>query len=277
VIYNFSYWTAQIASSDKETWAIRLINRMGHDLETTGLAKAARSVVTMPDMYYKLADLAGLLRQNPQLGDRLGSYPAFLSLAERDDFRQLGQDNDFQNAWKNLAPIPQLLNNSRFRAMLNNDALTAMILNLVRTEWDDLGGYLKTGKSLKYDPINILGCWDFNLSVSFTMYRQARPNIQPNAMRAAREWMRSAYSDTTFIAGADGQVFLKNLPTLKTQPGRLPTTEKATWKGQWKDNGTNYDLSLSSNGQNKSMTAHTDGTRMTIKSGNDSWVFDRED
>ena len=101
VIYNFSYWTIQIAPSDNETKAMRLINQMGRDLATTGLAKTARSVVLMPDMYYKLADLAGLLRQNPQLSDRLESYPAFLSLAERDDFKQLGQDNGFQNAWKN--------------------------------------------------------------------------------------------------------------------------------------------------------------------------------
>jgi len=277
IIFNLTYWTCQIAPSSGETKAMRLVNQMGRDLATTGLAKTARSAVLMPNMFYKLADLAGLLRQNPQLNDRLESYPAFLSLAERDDFKQLGQDNNFQSAWKNLAPITQLLNDPQVRAMLKNNDLTAMILGIVQTDWDDLNGYLKTGKSLKYDPVKILGRWDFNVSVTITLFRQARPNIQPNAMRAARTWMTEAYANTTFIAGADGQAFLKDLPRIKTQPNQPPVTEKATWKGKWKDSGTDYDLSLNSNGQSKSMTARTDGQRLTLQSGNDSFVFDRED
>jgi hypothetical protein len=48
------------------------------------------------------------------------------------------------------------------------------------------------------------------------------------------------------------------------------------FQGQWKSNGSNYDFSLNGNDQHKSMTAHTDGLRLTTKSGNDSWVFDRE-
>ena len=89
--------------------------------------------------------------------------------------------------------------------------------------------------------------------------------------------MTEAYANTTFIAGADGQAFLKDLPRIKTQPNQPPVTEKATWKGKWKDSGTDYDLSLNSNGQSKSMTARTDGQRLTLQSGNDSFVFDRED
>ncbi len=279
VLYNFSYMTVQIAPSDNETRTIKLINRLGRDLETTGLAKTARSVFVMPDMYYKSADLAGLLRQNPQLSSRLATYPAFLSLAERDDFKQLGQDNDFQNAWKNLAPITQLLNNPRVKAMLKNNDLTAMIFSIVQRDWDDLNGYLKTGKSPKYDSEKILGHWDFNVSVTITMLRQARPNIQPDALRAARAWMTEAYADTTFVAGADRQAFLKNLPHLKIQPNNQPPTiEKTEWQGQWKNNGINYDLSLGNNGQSKLMTAHTDGMRLTIKSDKDpALVFDRED
>jgi Colicin V production protein len=278
VIYNLSYVTAQVAPSDNETRTIKFINRLGRDLETIGLAKTARSVFVMPDMYYKLADLAGLLRQNPQLSDRLATYPAFLSWSERDDFKQLGQDGDFQNSWKNLSPINQLMDNSQFKTMLNNNDLTTMIFNIVQGDWDDLNGYLKTGKSPKYDSEKILGRWDFNASVTITTLRQTQPNIQPNAMRAARTWMTQAYADTTFVAGADKQAFLKNLPHLKIQPNQLPTTEKGTWQGQWKDDGIDYDLSLSNNGQSKLMTVRTDGKRLTIKSGKDPvLVFDHEE
>ena len=278
VIYNLSYVTAQVAPSDNETRTIKFINRLGRDLETIGLAKTARSVFVMPDMYYKLADLAGLLRQNPQLSDRLATYPAFLSWSERDDFKQLGQDGDFQNSWKNLSPINQLMDNSQFKTMLNNNDLTTMIFNIVQGDWDDLNGYLKTGKSPKYDSEKILGRWDFNASVTITTLRQTQPNIQPNAMRAARTWMTQAYADTTFVAGADKQAFLKNLPHLKIQPNQPPITEKSTWQGQWKDDGIDYDLSLSNNGQSKLMTVRTDGKRLTIKSGKDPvLVFDHEE
>ena len=116
--------------------AIRMINQMGHDLGATGLAGAARSLVPLPDMYYQLADLAGLLRQNPQLKDRLENYPAFLSLAERDDFKQLGQDSDFQSAWESSAPIAQFLSNTQVKAMLQNNELTTMVLGTLAGELD---------------------------------------------------------------------------------------------------------------------------------------------
>ena len=153
-----------------------------------------------------------------------------------------------------------------------------MIFNIVQGDWDDLNGYLKTGKSPKYDSEKILGRWDFNASVTITTLRQTQPNIQPNAMRAARTWMTQAYADTTFVAGADKQAFLKNLPHLKIQPNQPPITEKSTWQGQWKDDGIDYDLSLSNNGQSKLMTVRTDGKRLTIKSGKDPvLVFDHEE
>ena len=277
VIYNFTYWSTQIASSSNENKAMRLINQMGRDLATTGLAKTGRSMFVMPDMYYKLADLAGLLRQNPQLNDRLESYPAFLSLGERDDFKQLGQDSNLQGAWKNLAPITQLLKDPQVKTMLKNNNLTAMVFGILQTDLDDLNEYLQTGKSPKYDPIKILGRWDFNVSVTVNLFRQAHPNIQPNAMLAVRTWMTEAYADTTFMAGADGLALLKNLPHRKALPNQLPVTEKATWKGQWKNNGADYDLSLDNSGQSKLMTGHTDGHRLTLQSGTDSFVFDRQD
>jgi Colicin V production protein len=278
VIYDSSYWTAQIASSADEPISIKLLNKMGRDLESTGMSKVARAIDPMPEIYFKTADLAGLLCQNPALSDRLSNYPMFISLAERDDFKQLGQDGGFQNAWKNHSPIGQLLGNPQFKTILRNNDTVKLIWGIVQTDLDDLKDYLQNGHSQKYDSEKILGRWDFNINVAVTLFRQAQPNIQPNAMKATRAWMAQAYTDTVFIAGADGQVFLKNLPQLKTQPKQPPITEKVTWQGQWKKTGTNYNLSLSNNGQSKPMTAHTDGMRLTIQSGKDlPLIFDRED
>jgi len=276
VIYNLSYWTIQIAPSGNESFPIRLVNRMGSDLEDTGLTGAARSIVPFPEMYYKLADLAGLLRQNPQLKDRLESYPAFLSLAERDDFKQLGQSSDFQNAWENLSPISQLLGNRQVRAMLKNTALTAAILDIVQANWDDLNNYLKTGKSAKYDSEKLLGRWDFNVNVSVGMLLIVHPKISSAEIKGLRSLWSNAYAQTVFVAAADHQAFLENVPRFKVEKGVATAAEKLSFQGQWKNDGTNYELSLKGHGQHKSMTARTDGLRLTLKSATDAWVFDRE-
>jgi hypothetical protein len=271
-IYNFSYWTVQVAPSGDETRTTRLINDLGTGLQSTGLDKAARSVVTMPDNFYKVADLAGLICQNPQLSDRLGRYPAFLSLLERDDLQQLVQNSDFTNAWDTHAPMGQLLNEPQVKTLLENNDLINAVWDAVQANLDDLIAYLKTGKSAKYDGQPILGRWDFDVSVSVAMLRQTRPNIPSNEMRAIRALWSQSFANTTFIASGDGQAFLKSLPNFKNQP---PTPE--TWKGTWAAEATNYNLSLSNDGGNKTMSAQIGGGRLTLKDENNLLIFDRED
>lgn len=272
VIFDFSYWTAQAANSDGEGRSVRLLNQMGRDLESTGMARVARAIDPMPEMYFKAADLAGLLYQNPQLAGRLADYPMFTSLGERDDFKQLGQDADFQTAWKNRSPIGQLVNNANAKAIWRNNDTASLIWGIVQTDLDDLNGYLKTGHSEKYDSEKILGRWDFNVGASVGMLLQVQTKITSNEMKAIRAVWTQAYAQTTFLAGADGQAFLKNLPEFK--PDQPPAA--ATWQGQWKNDDTNYDLSLTGNGGNKSMTAQTDGLRLTIKDDKSTLIFDRE-
>jgi hypothetical protein len=100
-------------------------------------------------------------------------------------------------------------------------------------------------------------------------------------MRLLRAWATQSYAKTAFVAGADGQAFLKNLPHLKTQPGKTqpgqpPATEIATWQGKWKGDGADYELSLSSGGKNQSMPAQIEDTRLTIKDDKTTLVFARE-
>ena len=273
VIFNFSYWTAQVMASDNETRTTKFINHLGDDLQSTGLDKAGHSLAAMPENFYKVADLAGLIAQNPQLSDRLGNYPAFISLVERDDIQQLVKNSDFAAAWNAHAPMGQILNDPQFKTLLQNQDLINVVWGTVLTNLDDLTAYLKTGKSAKYDGEPILGRWDFDVGVSVAMLRQARPNIPSNEMRAIRAMWTQGFADTTFVAAGDGQAFLKSLPNFKKQP---PVRE--TWKGTWTASGTNYNLSLDCNGENKSMTAEIGGGRLTLKEDDKNiLIFDRED
>lgn len=275
VAFNFSYWSAQVATGADESWATRMMNRMGQDLQSTGMAKPARALVTLPADFYQMADLAGLLAQNRQLTDRLSSYPAFLSLVERDDLQQLTRNTDFSNAWSSAAPMGQLLNEPPAKDFLKNKELTETVWTTAQSNMDDLVEYLNTGKSAKYDGETILGRWDFNVSVTVAMLRQAHPKYTATEMRAARDWMTQAYADTKFVAGSDGQAFLKNLPRIK--PGTPPTTETTTWKGSWSTKDAAYDLTLTCDGETKVMTAQTTGARLTINDDKNALIFDHAD
>ena len=272
VIFNFSYWTAQVATSDDEGRLVKLLNRLGRDSETTGFAKIARAIDPMPEIYFKAADLAGLLWQNPQLRDRLADYPMLISVAERDDFQQLGQNASFQNAWKQHSPIENLINDSQFQSIRQNQDTVNLVWGIIRDNFDDLYAYLQTGQTAKSGSEQIVGRWDFNAGAATAIMLQSRPVISSREMRAMRAVLTQAYARTAFVAGADGQAFLKSLPHFKT-----PTTfDTAAWQGQWKNVGTNYNLSLNSNDRRQSMPAQINGTRLTIMDDKNTLVFDRE-
>src|ERR1019366_7089390 len=83
--------------------------------------------------------------------------------------------------------------------------------------------------------------------------------------------------NTVFAAGADGQTFLKNLPQhFKSQPNQPTTFDTATWQGQWKHDGDNYNVTLTSSGANKFAAATIDGPRLMLKTESETWIFDRE-
>ncbi len=294
VLFNLSYCTAQIASSDAQSRTTRLINQLGRDLESTGMNKAARAVATLPESYYKTADLAGLLCQNPQLGDRLAHYPAFLSLLERDDLKQLAQDNTFTSAAQGGVPIGQLFSDSQVKSILQNKDLINTVWGILQSNMDDLTGYLKTGQSARYDPEKILGFWDFNTATTVALVPIAQPKILPAQMLFARLWMTN-YAQTYLIVASDHQAFLHNLPHLKSssvgetatlhlwpiivyglRSGSLPDTESSTLTGQWESADGGYTLSFPNKGQSDPLKAQIKDNRLTLTtSDGDTLVFDR--
>lgn len=269
-IFNLSYWTAQVAPSDNEGKITRLINNLGEGLQSTGLDKAARAVGSVADTFYKTADFAGLLAQNPSLGSRLGSYPAFLSIAERDDIQPLTQDTSLVSSWQQGAPLGAILSDAQVKSIIENTNLRTAIWNTVQDNMDDLTNYLFTGKSLKYDPEKIVGRWSFDLVPALAAEREAHPKMTAADMKELRAVWGQAFSQTTFVAGTDGQVFLKNIPDFKTKP---ITAE--TWKGQWSGGGTHYDVTFDASSQTLSGTADSDGLRLTVKAGDNTYVFNR--
>jgi len=277
LIFNFSFWTVQVAASDAESTSTRLLNRLGEDTQNTGMSKTAAAVGTLPDDYYKLADLAGLICQNPRLSSRLAQYPMFLSLLERDDLQQLAADKDFSHDWAGHAPMGELLNEPAVQTVLKDNDLINTVLGVVEPNLDDLTTYLKTGKSPKYDPQIILGHWSFDVRVTFAYLRLTQPKISSSEMRSARDWMTQAYAQTTLIVAADNQAFLKYWPGQKVNLQTGQAMETINWKGQWSQDGTNYQFILSNSADSKTFAATTtDGQRLMFKDDKNIYVFDHQ-
>ena len=87
-VHALSYWTVQLASTEGDSKSMRLVNKLGHDLQSTGMARVGRVASSISDTYYDTADLAGLIFQNSLLEARLIRYPGLLSLGERAEFQR---------------------------------------------------------------------------------------------------------------------------------------------------------------------------------------------
>ena len=277
-IFNLSYWTTQVAASPKQPALVKLVNQMGQDLQATGMAKAASAVGALPEMYYQLADFSGELVQNPQISPRLATYPALTSLWERDDMQPLLQDGTLTNALTGEATLGEVLKAPTVQDFLKNQELSNLVLGILQTNMDDLTAYLKTGKSAKYDGEKIIGQWEFNAGVTLAWVRQSRPKMTATEMRAIRTLWSQGYSKTRILLTGDNKIFIKNLPRFKAVTGQPTATELNNWKGDWSRNDKGgYDLHLTGNGEDKYLTATTEGLRMSVKDGKNPLIFDRVD
>ncbi|HEY3762357.1 MAG TPA: CvpA family protein [Verrucomicrobiae bacterium] len=274
-IYNLSYWTLQIAPSDGEKFQYNFLNRLGRDLDATGMSKIACAIDPLPVNYFKTADLAGLLRQNPQLGGRLAAYPPFLSLAERDDFKNLAQDPSFMGPWQNHGPFDQLWSGSQIQFLWKSQTTVDMVRGLVEANLDDLTAYLHTGQSAKYDTEPILGRWDVSVMDSLHELLKTRANVPSNEMEAMRALWDHAYSNTVFVAASDNSAYLRNFPLITAETNRATSFTTVSLQGTWQNNG-NYQITLAGSGANKTATGSIDDSGLTLKIGSDRLILHHE-
>src|SRR5450756_887202 len=235
LIFNLTYLTVQAAAAvPQPSLMLRLANSLGKDLQASGLNRTAAAVGTLPPMYYKYADLAGFLVKNPLTATRFAEYPALTSLWERDDMQPLVTDSALTNALASGASVGELVNEAPVQDFLKNKEQTKLVNGIFEANMDDLMEYLKTGKSAKYDGEKILGEWQINVPVTIAWLRQSQPKIQASEMRAIRALWSAAYAQTTVLATADNQLFVKNFPHFQTTPaaGQPPFTPE-NWKGDW--------------------------------------------
>jgi hypothetical protein len=277
IVFNLTYLTYQAGAADNQPFLIRMANQLGSDLQSTGMARVATAVGTLPPDYYKFSDLSGFLMQNPTTAARLADYPGLTSLWERDDMQSLATDNTLTNALASGATVGQVLGEQSVQDLLKNKALTKTVEDAFETNMDDLTTYLQTGKSTKYTD-KIIGNWACNIRVTLAWWRESTQKIPPSEMMAVQALWTKAYGPTTVLATGDHQLYIKSLPAFKFQPKQAPDIEEQDWQGDWSvDDGTNYTLHVSLNGQDKYLSATANDLRLNAKDGKTMLIFDRAD
>ncbi len=270
LIYVPSYLTIQVATSDQDPKWMRMLNTLGHDLRSTGMAKIARAIDRVPEMDYRMADFAALIYRNPLAEARLVSYPPFLSFGELPEFQQMGSDKAFHELWLRGPPVMELLASGPVEAIRNNRSLLKQIWNTVEANYEDLNNYLRTGRSAKYDPVKILGRWRFDVPAAVRAMRRAKANMTSSEMQRIRSALEAAFNKTILIAKPDNQVTLNNVPSLQAP---LTPNSSQNLQGQWRDTGGKYLLSLAG----MDVVATIEADRLSFKTPGMEFFFNRED
>ena len=269
-IYLGSYWTVQVSTPDTQMKSARLLNRLGEDLESSGMINAATAIQHMPKDYYEAADIVGLLYQNPALEARLSRYPGFLSLGEQPDIQSLAHDSAYTEMLMRRAPIGELLKSSRTQAILKNTNLLHTIWSTVEPNLDDLTNFLYTAQSPKYDSEPLLGRWFFDPRSSMLAYRREKPTLPATEVQKVRQWMTARYGRVALVAAPDHLAVLKNFP--KQDPTSMETE---TLRGHWSKSGGDYTITLDSSGEQIPM--HFEGSRLAMTSQNIQLMFEKEE
>jgi hypothetical protein len=264
VIYAFSYLTIQMANADSDPISVRLLNRMGKDLESTGMIKVARAVDKMPAAYYEAADVTGMLYHTSALEARLSRYPAFLSIGERPEFQDLASDSQFTDLRQKQAPVSEWINQPKAQAILKNPELLKTIWAAAKPNLRDLTNFLATGQSETFSSEKLLGRWSFDVNGAIALHRKTRPNLTSNQAAQLKNSIAAAFGRTSLVATPERQAFLKNVPRGRTPAGAPPATELQTLQGEWKNSGGKYEMTFTVDGKAEPVVVEFEGSRLNI-------------
>jgi len=272
VIYSISYWTSQMAASDGDSKLVRLVNRMGKDLQSTGMLRSAAAVGRLPESFFQAADIAGLIFHNPLLEARLSRYPGLLDLGERPEFQALSTDSTLLDLRQRQRPLRELLAVPSVRQVTEKPDVLRAVWNTLEPDLADLRTFLETGRSAKYDSEEILGRWIFNVPGTVQEFRRSKPGLPGSEVAKIRAWLSQRFARTSLVATTEKKVFLKEFPDLKVPVEQQSPAPTRKLEGQWRESGDNYSLTI--DGQN--ITAKIIGERLSFTYEDLTLVFTKK-
>jgi hypothetical protein len=266
--YVLGYFATQVKGSPSDTIATKIAATLGESAEASGMHKAVSPFLPVDENYYDAADIVGAVYHTPLLQKRLASYPVFVTLAERPEFKGLAEDLQFQELWlrEPRPSMSELLAHAKVKPLVNNEALIKDIFKLIGDDLKDLKTYVETGKSAKYDDEKILGRWSFDYRDSVALARRTKPNIGSVELRQLRRVLGGTMANATLTATIDNRVILRTPSNT-----RLPSSE-GSWKAM---TGGRYTISLNEGGKTFETQARVEGTKLIVTRDNYGMVFEK--
>jgi uncharacterized membrane protein required for colicin V production len=226
VVYVLGYLTVQV-TPDGETSAVKYLNRAKVDLHSSGLDRFAAVFDPAPEWYYEASDILGLLYHNPALHTRLASYPPFISLSESPDFQEFASDTEFLGMLATQPSAATLLGHPKIQTILGSRALLERLSSI---DLEDLGKFLRSGVSEKFQDPPILGRWEVDPYWTFLMEKKRNLDMTAADVRLLR-YQREFIRGFKLYVMPDNQVKLKG-PDVSGLIGRLEEIEKAVRGGR---------------------------------------------
>jgi len=263
-VYTLGYGTYQLANSEKDSWTMKLVNRLNEDMKSTSMAKATAPLMPEKEMYYDACDILASIYHTPLLQNRLANYPPFLTLAEKPEFKPV-TDAKFQEEWAKGMTLNEFMAHEKVKPVLQNREIFTNVVGLLGGDLKDLKSYLDTGKSPKYDDERILGRWEFDYKESVARARRLKPTMGSAELRRLRTILTTSFRDSTLTTTIDNKAILK-LPALK---------DKGTQQGSWKSGSDGrYLLRFRDSSQGGEMEVLIDGKNLIFTRDGFTLVFE---
>jgi hypothetical protein len=274
-IYPITYWTVQMSTPEQDPKTLKIVNRVGKDLETTGMSRVSVSVNHMSTNYYLAGDIVGLIYKNPLLEARLSRYPAIIGLSEKPVFQDLASDQAFTQMRVEQKSVLDILNYPKVQAIIQNPETMKTITNALLPNLSDLQNFLLTAKSQNFTE-EIYGRWDFDVFTAMMLYRKAHPNITAVEAKNLRAAYRNNFAKTTFVAAPGDLAFLKGYPhvDMSTRP---PTIKLQDSQGQWSGINGTYTVTIQVDGRDQSLSGEIHGDRLSLSNSELALGFVKED
>lgn len=204
-IWMAGYATGQVKSEDTHG-GLKFLNRLYDDAQSTGLGKFAAVFGPAPVEYYETADLVGLLYNNPNVYERLVTYPNLISLQHRDDIKDLVGDTNLVSLIKGKSNIVLILTHPKILGLIQNTELRAEYDKMDKA---DLVSFLHTGKSEKWKDDPLVGYWRFDAKNTEEQFLSKYSQIPPADRTRLSNYLKVAAFGLTLSFGTDQQAFLE--------------------------------------------------------------------
>ena len=279
VIYTVGYFTIQVGTGDKDSFWLKAMNRLTEDLRSTKLDKAVAGFVPKSERYFDGCDIVASIFLNPLLQNRLSTYPVFLTLNEKNEFKQIGNSSEFQGFWTKGPTIQEFRSHNLMLPLVDTGDWYKKFVAMLDGDFKDLKIYLETGKSPKYEDEHILGRWEFDGAASFALAKKRKPVMPLQEVRRLRLVFNTVFKGAVLTATVDKKIILKVPGALKLAAAlKIPAAQnqKDTAEGTWEHAaGGGYVLSTSEGGKTMKVDALVEGNRLTFTQEGYVLVFEK--